>query len=207
MSWALFTRGRIVPDALPAHHSALVDWRNVVSLLEASCDTPAGGKATTSAPSTSFSGTDTGMSGDCGRHSCLGPCRSRAPGLRHARGGAGEWSGRQRRRVIARAPGPALGYHRRDAQRSRPPPRASDHRTGCRCPAGHRARSPHAAGLARYWKGIGDVTVGMDRQGFDLQLTKYGNRGWRASFYVSGIEHAPSPSRPSRASLGGQTSP
>ena len=31
----------------------------------------------------------------------------------------------------------------------------------------------------------------MDRQGFDLQLTKYGNRGWRASFYVSGIEHAP----------------
>ena len=38
------------------------------------------------------------------------------------------------------------------------------------------------------------MTVGMDRQGFDLQLTKYGNRGWRASSYVSGIEHAPSAS-------------
>ena len=44
------------------------------------------------------------------------------------------------------------------------------------------------------WQGIGHVTVGMDRQGYDLQLTKYANRGWRASFYVSGIEHAPTSS-------------
>ena len=41
------------------------------------------------------------------------------------------------------------------------------------------------------WTGIGHVTVGMDRQGFDLQLTKYASRGWRANFYTSGIEHAP----------------
>jgi hypothetical protein len=40
------------------------------------------------------------------------------------------------------------------------------------------------------WQGIGHVTVGMDRQGYDLQLTKYAKRGWRASFYVSGIEQA-----------------
>lgn len=44
------------------------------------------------------------------------------------------------------------------------------------------------------WTGIGDVTVGMDRHGHDLQLTKYANHGWRATFYVLGIEHAPTSS-------------
>ena len=29
------------------------------------------------------------------------------------------------------------------------------------------------------WAGIGHVVVGMDRQGFDLQLTQYDERGWR----------------------------
>ena len=29
------------------------------------------------------------------------------------------------------------------------------------------------------WSGIGHVAVGMHRQGFDLQLTQYDDRGWR----------------------------
>jgi hypothetical protein len=31
----------------------------------------------------------------------------------------------------------------------------------------------------------------MARQGYDLQLTRYDERGWRATFYASGIEHSP----------------
>ena len=41
------------------------------------------------------------------------------------------------------------------------------------------------------WAGIGRVAVGMHRQGFDLQLTQYDDRGWRATFYATGIEHSP----------------
>jgi hypothetical protein len=33
------------------------------------------------------------------------------------------------------------------------------------------------------WAGIGRVAVGMAHQGFDLQLTRYDERGWRATFY------------------------
>ena len=32
--------------------------------------------------------------------------------------------------------------------------------------------------------------VGRARQGFDLQLTRYDERGWRATFYTSGMEHS-----------------
>jgi hypothetical protein len=31
----------------------------------------------------------------------------------------------------------------------------------------------------------------MHRQGFDLQLTQYDERGWRATFYTTGMEHLP----------------
>jgi hypothetical protein len=31
----------------------------------------------------------------------------------------------------------------------------------------------------------------MRRQGFDLQLTQYDDRGWRATFYTTGMEHSP----------------
>jgi len=31
----------------------------------------------------------------------------------------------------------------------------------------------------------------MHRQGFDLQLTQYDERGWRATFYSTGMEHSP----------------
>jgi hypothetical protein len=41
------------------------------------------------------------------------------------------------------------------------------------------------------WSGIGHVTVGMARQGYDLQLTRYDEKGWRATFYTTGIEHSP----------------
>jgi len=32
--------------------------------------------------------------------------------------------------------------------------------------------------------------MGMHRQGFDLQLTQYDDRGWRATFYTTGMEHS-----------------
>src|SRR5215471_9159809 len=41
------------------------------------------------------------------------------------------------------------------------------------------------------WPGIGQVAVGMHRQGYDLQLTQYDERGWRATFYTTGMEHSP----------------
>ena len=41
------------------------------------------------------------------------------------------------------------------------------------------------------WRGIGAVERGMARQGYDLQLTRYDDRGWRATFYTTGMEHSP----------------
>ncbi len=38
--------------------------------------------------------------------------------------------------------------------------------------------------------GVGAVVVGMHRQGFDLSLVQYDDRGWRATFYASGVEHS-----------------
>ena len=40
------------------------------------------------------------------------------------------------------------------------------------------------------WRGIGDIERGMERQGFDLQLTRYNEKGWRATFYTTGMEHS-----------------
>jgi len=40
------------------------------------------------------------------------------------------------------------------------------------------------------WSGIGHVVVGMHRQGYDLQLTRYDEKGWRATFYTTGMEHS-----------------
>ena len=40
------------------------------------------------------------------------------------------------------------------------------------------------------WTGIGHVIEGMHRQGYDVQLTQYDERGWRATFYVTGMEHS-----------------
>ena len=41
------------------------------------------------------------------------------------------------------------------------------------------------------WSGIGHITIGMARQGYDLQLTRYDEKGWRATFYTTGTEHSP----------------
>ncbi len=41
------------------------------------------------------------------------------------------------------------------------------------------------------WPGIGAVAGGMAHQGYDLQLTRYDEQGWRATFYTSGMEHSP----------------
>ena len=41
------------------------------------------------------------------------------------------------------------------------------------------------------WRGIGHVVVGMARPGYDLQLTRYDEKGWRATFYTTGMEHSP----------------
>ena len=40
------------------------------------------------------------------------------------------------------------------------------------------------------WPRIGRIAVGMARQGYDLQLTRYDERGWRATFYTTGMEHS-----------------
>jgi hypothetical protein len=31
----------------------------------------------------------------------------------------------------------------------------------------------------------------MAHQGYDLQLKRYDERGWRATFYTTGMEHSP----------------
>jgi hypothetical protein len=31
----------------------------------------------------------------------------------------------------------------------------------------------------------------MARQGYDLQLTRYDEKGWWATFYTTGMEHSP----------------
>jgi hypothetical protein len=41
------------------------------------------------------------------------------------------------------------------------------------------------------WRGIGDVERGMAHQGYDLQLTRYDEKGRRATFYTTGMEHSP----------------
>jgi hypothetical protein len=41
------------------------------------------------------------------------------------------------------------------------------------------------------WRGLGAIERGMAHQGNDLQLTRYDERGWRATFCSTGMEHAP----------------
>jgi hypothetical protein len=61
---------------------------------------------------------------------------------------------------------------------------------GCSMPSYERALHALRTWLDS-WAGIGHVTVGMARQGFDLQLTRYDDKGWRATFYTTGMEHSP----------------
>jgi hypothetical protein len=60
--------------------------------------------------------------------------------------------------------------------------------------------APVVAGLRTFlggWLGIGRIVVGMARQGYDLQLTRYGDEGWRATLYPAGRDSRVMPSRPS----------
>src|SRR3989442_12598607 len=40
------------------------------------------------------------------------------------------------------------------------------------------------------WSGIGVIERGMARQGYDLQLTRYADEGWWATFFLTGREHS-----------------
>ena len=54
-------------------------------------------------------------------------------------------------------------------------------------------RAPELRMLPRWldsWRGVGNVAAGMHRQGWDLQLTEYGDGRWRATFYVTGMAHS-----------------
>jgi len=62
---------------------------------------------------------------------------------------------------------------------------------GFRYPPGR--EPPVIAGLRQWlggWPGIGRITAGMARQEYDLQLTRHGQEGWRATFYPAGIAHS-----------------
>ena len=61
---------------------------------------------------------------------------------------------------------------------------------GCSMPSYDRALHALRTWLDS-WSGIGHVAVGMHRQSYDLQLTQYDERGWRATFYTTGMEHSP----------------
>ena len=52
------------------------------------------------------------------------------------------------------------------------------------------------------WSGIGHVAVGMARQGYDLQLTRYDEKGWRATFYTTGMEHSHAVARDAAGGVG-----
>jgi len=40
------------------------------------------------------------------------------------------------------------------------------------------------------WAGVGLIVVGMEHSGYDLRLTAYGGRDWRANFIRAGIAHS-----------------
>ena len=40
------------------------------------------------------------------------------------------------------------------------------------------------------WAGLGLVVAGMTHQGWDVQLTAYSGRDWRANFFPVGIAHS-----------------
>src|SRR5215471_16131395 len=54
------------------------------------------------------------------------------------------------------------------------------------------ATSPltHCQNWLDRWSGVGLVATGMARQGFDLELTRFGDEGWRATFSPAGRAHS-----------------
>ena len=41
------------------------------------------------------------------------------------------------------------------------------------------------------WAGLGHVAVGVHRQGLRPAIDSDDDRGWRATFYTTGMEHSP----------------
>ena len=59
--------------------------------------------------------------------------------------------------------------------------------------AGATGAGPVPADCRRWldqWAGVGLVAAGMARQGYDLELTRYGDEGWRATFSPAGPAHS-----------------
>jgi hypothetical protein len=79
----------------------------------------------------------------------------------------------------------STSFHRRGQLR-----RAAVGFSGCSIPCSDRALDALRTWLDS-WPGIGRIAVGMARQGYDLQLTRYDEKGWRATFYTTGMEHSP----------------
>jgi hypothetical protein len=55
------------------------------------------------------------------------------------------------------------------------------------------AEAPEVALVHRWldnWHGVGLLTVGLHRTGYDLDLRQYGDGHWRATFYVTGLAHS-----------------
>jgi hypothetical protein len=61
---------------------------------------------------------------------------------------------------------------------------------GCSLPSYDRALQALRVYLDS-WPGIGHVAVGMACPGYDIQLRRYDEKGWRATFYTTGMEHSP----------------
>jgi hypothetical protein len=55
-----------------------------------------------------------------------------------------------------------------------------------RARVGQRARAASGTRVARLL-GLGLIVVGMTHQGWDVQLTAYSGRDWRATFFAVGI--------------------
>jgi hypothetical protein len=49
---------------------------------------------------------------------------------------------------------------------------------------------PSSTGGSTTWAGLGLVVAGMTHQGWDVQLTAYAARDWRANFFPVGIAHS-----------------
>jgi hypothetical protein len=47
----------------------------------------------------------------------------------------------------------------------------------------------HVESYMNSWRGIGDIVVGMNAQGHDVELRQYPD-GWRANFYWTGRAHS-----------------
>jgi ribosome modulation factor len=71
-----------------------------------------------------------------------------------------------------------------------PPPRHPPRRARLPPAPAPRAGAEAPAPLARHLAGIGLLAVGLHRQGWDLQLTQYGDGHWRATYYVTGQAHS-----------------